>query len=449
MPRRRRPIRRPGWSRWASSSRGACAASCWSIWHPVRRCANSRSRPSRSVASGPFDLVQDGTRALAFSPDGKRLFVGTRSSRVMRFDLDNPQNTPAASWKASTVAVEQLAVSPDGKVVYGLCRPQPPVFAWDANTGKPQTPFVPNEKGVAFHSFAVLPSGDLLASDGVRLTHWKADHKVQATLPSPGCFRLAVGSGSMLLMSDGFQLGMYDPTTATLTNSFTDPNLRRAAHEGYIRTIVVHPSGAFIATEAGENDRTVKVWELASGRLIGTVTTPGTGPIALAWSGDGKYLLASAEGYLARWRFAPAESQRFACFAGTSLDSATFVPGGKIARCRSDLERQARTTRRNDGEARGCRLGGRLGQRLTGRYCGRLEWRSRGHREQPWHFAVEAGNPARRCRHSRPRSPGRRDFSPDGQASLGGGRLQDRAKVRHGDDRRGTRAVEQRHSPRW
>ncbi|QJW96320.1 WD40 repeat domain-containing serine/threonine protein kinase [Frigoriglobus tundricola] len=90
--------------------------------------------------NGPLDPVQDGTRSLAYSPDGKRLYVGTRSSKVMRFDLDGTQAKPAPPWKVASGAVERLAVSPDGKTVYGLCAYETVVRAWDADTGRELLP---------------------------------------------------------------------------------------------------------------------------------------------------------------------------------------------------------------------------------------------------------------------------------------------------------------------
>jgi serine/threonine protein kinase/WD40 repeat protein len=275
-------------------------------------------------------LVQDGTRSLLFSPDGKHLFAGTRSSQVMRFDLDKPQNTPAMLWKAANTSAEQLALSPDGKILYTLCRPESRLLAWDVKTGKPQALAQPPEKP-EFRSFTVLPSGELLAGDKYRLYRWKADRSAVSVVAAGRALRLAPVSGSLLLVSDGPRLGIHDRDSGELTNPFMDPNLRRATHEEDLRSIAIHPSRAFVATTSGDHDRTVKVWELASGRLIGTVTTPGTGPIVVAWSGDGVSLLASSEGYVSRWRFAPAESQRFACFAGPPLATATFLPDGRVA----------------------------------------------------------------------------------------------------------------------
>ncbi len=291
------------------------------------------SFPAVAVAvkgGGPLDFVQDGTRSLAFSPDGTRLFVGTRSSRVVRFDLDGEMNTPAKVWSAASVPVDELGVSPDGKTVYGLCKPELPVFAWAADTGKALKPFTPTTPS-RLVSFVVLPSGDLIAGNSDRLHRWKADGTLVRAVPSPSSDRLALAGGSMLLVSDGGRLGTFDQETFKPTDNWTDPNVRRGAHNDSLRTIVVHPSGAYAATAAGDTERAVKVWELASGRLVGTVFSQGTGPIALAWSSDGGQLLATASGHVARWRFAPARAQRFACASAFALETAAILPDGRVA----------------------------------------------------------------------------------------------------------------------
>jgi serine/threonine protein kinase/WD40 repeat protein len=272
---------------------------------------------------------QDGTRALAFSPDGTRLFVGTRGSQVIRFDLDKAGDKPATVWPASASAVEQLAVSPDGKTVYGLCRPEVPVFAWDAETGKAREPFIPNENQ-PITSFAVLPSGELLAGNGQALYQWTAERKLVRTIPNKTNYRLAPTGGPLLLLADTATLVVSDRETGEPTDRFTDPRLRRVTHEEWIQTIVVHPSGAFVATASGDVDRTIKVWQLASGRLVGTVLAPGTERIALAWSGDGKFLLATAVGRVERWKFEPSAALGFACVSGNPLGAAALAPGDGV-----------------------------------------------------------------------------------------------------------------------
>src|SRR5262249_28738703 len=127
---------------------------------------------------GDLRGAPDGVRSLAFSPDGKRLFVGMRSSSIVRFDLEKPENTPAKQWKVSKSALEELAVSPDGKTVYGLCRPEAPVFAFNTDTGVLIAKLEPAEME-SFGSFTVLPSGDVIAGHRHRLYHWNAAHKLQ------------------------------------------------------------------------------------------------------------------------------------------------------------------------------------------------------------------------------------------------------------------------------
>jgi WD40 repeat protein len=281
-------------------------------------------------AEGGFGLTQDGTRALAFSPDGKRLFVGTRSSRVVRFDLTAGKNTPSKVWKVSKPAVERLVVSRDSKTVYSRCEIGDPVLVWDADTGKARAPLA-RPTGTGAIDLAVLPTGELLATGNEQVHLWTADEQFVRSADVPGARRIAVGPGSVLLMSVGQRLEVYDRQLLEPTDLFTDPKLRRSAHEDHVRTIAVHPSGGFVATAAGDSERNVKVWELASGRLVATVSVPGTGPIALAWSGDGGHLLASGLRGVERWRFAHGGPRRFVCATGATLAAATFAPDGRIA----------------------------------------------------------------------------------------------------------------------
>jgi eukaryotic-like serine/threonine-protein kinase len=277
-----------------------------------------------------FAVGQDGTRALAFSPDGTRLFAGTRYSGVVRLDRSVKSTAPVVPWGGVSGAIEQLAVSPDGKTVYGVCSTDPTVLAWAADTGKRLKPFTPPDGG-RVNGIAVLPSGDLIASTGDKLHRWSADGELVQSAPAPGARRVAPGPGSLLLVGVGPRLEVYDRPTLEATDRFADPTLRLAAHEESVRTIAVHPSGAYAATAANNADRAVKVWELSSGRMIARVAVAGTEHVALAWSGDGGHLLATANRGVTRWRFAPAAVGRFACAAGPPLAGAAFAPSGRIA----------------------------------------------------------------------------------------------------------------------
>ncbi|AMV30317.1 Serine/threonine-protein kinase PknB [Gemmata sp. SH-PL17] len=281
--------------------------------------------PAANIKRAP-----DYVSSLVFSSDGKRLYVGTRSSQVIRFDLDKPGKEPAKVWKASITALEQIALSPDGKTLYGLCRPEKAVHAWSTDTGKLLGKLEPAGEA-PITSFAVLANGEVLTCDAAQIRRWGPNRRMTQAVTNPGAWRLAVTSTNCLLVGDRRNLDTYDRQALTPLERFETPELRRGIHEDYVRTIVEHPSGAYIATSSGDSDRTVRVWELASGKLVGTVSVTGTGPIALAWSGDGKTLFATAYDQLARWSFRAPDAQQFACVDGSTIAAAAFGSSDRIA----------------------------------------------------------------------------------------------------------------------
>ncbi len=83
----------------------------------------------------------------------------------------------------------------------------------------------------------------------------------------------------------------------------------------------------------------MKVWKIGDGRLVASVPIPGTDPIALAWSPDGRSLFATARNQTLRFEFTTSEAechgpvsaglQRAVAFspAGTSIVGLVETPG--------------------------------------------------------------------------------------------------------------------------
>ncbi len=61
--------------------------------------------------------AEDYDTAVAFHPDGRRLFVGNEDGWVRVFDANNGQELESERWRAQTGGVTALAVSQDGRIV--------------------------------------------------------------------------------------------------------------------------------------------------------------------------------------------------------------------------------------------------------------------------------------------------------------------------------------------
>jgi WD40 repeat protein len=268
-----------------------------------------------------IDRSPDHTRALAVSPCGRWLFAGTRYGRVVRLDLHAP--APPRTWRVGDTAVNRLAVSPDGATVFAVCGA---LRAWD-HARDAERPI----DGAGVEALAVLPTGAVLASGGGRLAQLAPDGSTARAADAPGGSAVAVAGPGLILRGDDRRLEYVDPPALAPVDALTDPALRRRAHERPIRHIAVHPDGAYAATSGEDADRFVRVWELASCRLVASVPVPGNGPIALAWSGDGRVLCATADKHLARWRFVAPRAVRFACTCAHHLDAAVPLADGRVA----------------------------------------------------------------------------------------------------------------------
>src|SRR5262249_38740071 len=92
----------------------------------------------------------DATSALAFSPDGRWLFLGLRSGKVLRGAVDRPPLPTRTSWNAHDGEVVGLAFSPDWQWVYTAghdgqvkqwpiaAREPKPAAVWPPNPANPK-----------------------------------------------------------------------------------------------------------------------------------------------------------------------------------------------------------------------------------------------------------------------------------------------------------------------
>ena len=245
---------------------------------------------SRPVLNN-FQPIPDGIQALAFSPDGRWLVAGTRAGNLYRWDLDN-ENPESISFASSHArGVTRIAFAADGQAVYSAGT-DGKLFRWDRKDDWKQTRSFSST--VAVEDIALLSNGRVVASTGGNLVFLDPVTLANATdpvaMPRAGTFSVR-SDGVCLALEMGRQVGIISLVDApALIQSLRDP-FGETLSEGPLGGVQFSPDGALLVTAAhSDDDRRVKIWDTANGRLAAALYIPGSGPIAPTFSPDGKLL---------------------------------------------------------------------------------------------------------------------------------------------------------------
>jgi RNA polymerase sigma factor (sigma-70 family) len=205
--------------------------------------------------SPPVEQVGTEGARLAFSPDGKALYLGGRSGRILRWDVASGRELPG--WAAHSGMVADLFFRPGKTELVSAGEYDGALRRWDAATGKPLSA---TRAYVGEVAFARTPDG----------------------------------KGALAVDSDG-RLDVWDLTSGRVRKTLQTPG--RKNHE-----LVFTPDGKhlLVAAQAGPNS----VWDLAAGKQVGTFEPPPKkNPKAeehwwgtLGFSPDGRRLLATKFG---------------------------------------------------------------------------------------------------------------------------------------------------------
>jgi WD40 repeat protein len=231
------------------------------------------------VASGQevFSFAGTGRRSLALSPDGSRLAVpvgvkdeksrfGVRVDRIKVWDLNGRKEivTFEPAPRADTHAV---AFSPDNK--------------WLATSPLSLSSRDPADAGRG----GVVQLVDATTGAGIRALESTA-HRFTTFAFSPDGALLAAGGDAQEAEPRAAVVEVWD--TATGARRYT---LR--GHAGGVQAIAFSPDGSRIATSApssASNESGVKIWDVATGKELTTLSCPGL-VSGLAFHADGYQLI--------------------------------------------------------------------------------------------------------------------------------------------------------------
>ena len=257
--------------------------------------------------AGTFTLKWkvDASTALAFSPDGRRLFLGLRSGTVYRWDLPPAGEPEHWSWDAHAGNVVAFAFSPDSKWVYTAGH-DGRVKRWpaDGRVSKPEAAWPPKAErpdgrhrtGLAWWAgprpglLAFGPGGAMLL-DPVTLTEAKppAGWVPPAVAGGFGHILTHAPSGTVVVQRGAeVEVVYWERGICQRVRRLGDPHLDGGrALADTIEDTALHPSGLLFAAVCPREGQ-AKVWDLATGELVAAVPAPGGA--AVTFSADGRTL---------------------------------------------------------------------------------------------------------------------------------------------------------------
>jgi WD40 repeat protein len=271
--------------------------------------------------------------ALTFSPDGKKLASGSYDRTVRVWD---PQAGQAVgTLTGHTASVRALAFSPDGTMLASGGADQK-VRLWDLRTMKRGSVFRDHEGGV--RGLAFSPDGQLLLSAGEdgQLIVWDVVKGERVGKPRTGLgevvsLTLSRGGRTVILGNQAGNITIADGRTGLPRRTFfghnqgvlavalglggsqlfsmgsdglvkiwrgsTGPIRILDGHTGTIRVAIFSPDGKYLLSCGGwpEGDRTLRLWDVKSGKQVRLLYTAQTQLQSAAFSPDGKYAVAGED----------------------------------------------------------------------------------------------------------------------------------------------------------
>ena len=280
---------------------------------------------------------------VAFSPDGKTLASASADKTIKLWNITTDKVIPNFSGHQNQV--KSLAFSPDGKTLVSASADKT-IKLWNITTGKLISTFSGHQYQV--NSVAFSPDGKTLASasDDKTIKLWNVttgklistfnghQDRVNSVAFSPvssseGSAAIGNPQGfgkTLASASDDKTIKLWNITTGKVISTFS-------GHQSRISSVAFSPDGKTLATASW--DKTIKLWNVTTGKVISTFSGHQDRVNSVAFSLDGKTL---AIGEKTIKLHNTSTGKLISTFSGhqSRVNSVAFSPDGKTLASASD-----------------------------------------------------------------------------------------------------------------
>ena len=219
-----------------------------------------------------------------------------------------------------------VAVSPDGRrlaVASGTG-----IWLYDAALPGPPLQRLPAEE---VHSLAFSPDGTLLAAGGpeggsVELWHVDTGQRIADIGPGSGCVAFTPDGATLAFGSPGGAVTLWDAATGTHAGTLQ-------GHSGLVHSLAFSADGATLAS--GAADHSVKLWDVETGRNTATLAHRDT-VNSVAFSPDGRMLASGSDRSVELWDAGAGTNTATLLVHRGGVRSVAFSPDGSSLACGSE-----------------------------------------------------------------------------------------------------------------
>lgn len=299
----------------------------WSYDQPVMLWEVSTGRVLKIFQDQP-----ERVRSVAFSPDGYRIAAGYNSAIARIWNIDT--GVVESTMTGHSASITSIAYSPDGKTL-ATGSHDGTIKIWD-RSGQELATFKGHEGGINTVVFT---------SDGKKIASGSRDGTIKLWQVRTSARQDTLGEHAGNILSITFSPDGRRMATAVSDQSFKlwdvitgdevtsldghvrselDGNIPRRRH----LAVAFSPDGRKVVT--GSSDRTIKIWDGATGRELKTLTGHGGLVCSVAFSPDGKTIASGSEDTTVRlWDADTGRVLSIFELGALAVPDVAFSPNGK------------------------------------------------------------------------------------------------------------------------